>query len=119
MTSCKKAVEKTLVEETMEVEIVQENTAQEQTIQVETQELVHVTGGDGTAVYVGTGHEAASDPVTGRTTGAVETAKAELVHGASRRGGGAGVRGDYAGSGGHGVWILMELVLKIRLLADF
>jgi hypothetical protein len=41
--------------------------------------LVHVTGGDGTAVYVGAGHEAASDPVTGRTTGAVETAKAELV----------------------------------------
>jgi hypothetical protein len=41
--------------------------------------LVHVTGGDGTAVYVGAGHEAASDPVTGRTAGQAETAKAELV----------------------------------------
>ena len=41
--------------------------------------LVHVTGGDGTAVYVGAGHEAVSDPVTGRTVSAVETAKAELA----------------------------------------
>jgi hypothetical protein len=40
--------------------------------------VVHVTGGDGTAVYVGAGHEAASDPVTGRTAGAVEMAKGEL-----------------------------------------
>jgi hypothetical protein len=41
--------------------------------------MVHVTGGDGTAAYVGAGHEAVSDPVTGRTAGAVETAKAELT----------------------------------------
>jgi hypothetical protein len=41
--------------------------------------LVHVTGGDGTAVYVGAGHEAASDPRTGKTAGATEMAKAKLA----------------------------------------
>jgi hypothetical protein len=41
--------------------------------------MVHVTGGDGSAVYVGAGHEAASDPATGRTAGAAETARAELA----------------------------------------
>jgi hypothetical protein len=44
-----------------------------------TEGQVHLTGGDGTAVYVGAGHQAAADPVTGRTAGAEETAKAELI----------------------------------------
>ncbi|MDR1286949.1 MAG: FecR domain-containing protein [Treponema sp.] len=44
-----------------------------------TEGLVHVTGGDGSAVYVGAGHQAASDPVTGRTAGGAETARAELT----------------------------------------
>jgi hypothetical protein len=41
--------------------------------------VVHVTGGDGSAVYAGAGHEAAADPRTGRTTGAAELVKAGLA----------------------------------------
>jgi hypothetical protein len=44
-----------------------------------TEGQVHLTGGDGSAVYVGAGHRAASDPVTGRTAGGAETARAELT----------------------------------------
>jgi hypothetical protein len=36
-------------------------------------------GGDGAPGYVWTGHRAASDPWTGRTTGAAETIKAEIT----------------------------------------
>ncbi|MDR1420292.1 MAG: FecR family protein [Treponema sp.] len=43
------------------------------------QGLVHVTGGDNSGVYVGAGHSAAPDPETGRVTGAMESAKAELI----------------------------------------
>jgi hypothetical protein len=39
---------------------------------------VHVSGGDGTAVYVAAGQSAVSDSETGRTAGAAETARAEL-----------------------------------------
>jgi hypothetical protein len=39
---------------------------------------VYVSGGDGTAVYVAAGQGAVSDPETGRTAGAAETARAEL-----------------------------------------
>ncbi|MDR2369848.1 MAG: FecR family protein, partial [Treponema sp.] len=41
--------------------------------------LVHVAGGNGSAVYVGAGHRVVSDPVTGRTAGGVETARGELA----------------------------------------
>jgi hypothetical protein len=41
--------------------------------------LVHVSGGDGTAVYVSAGHQTVSDPETGRTAGIVEMVKAELT----------------------------------------
>jgi hypothetical protein len=40
---------------------------------------VYVTGGDGTAVYVGAGHQAVSSPDTGRTAGAVELVKQDLT----------------------------------------
>jgi hypothetical protein len=40
---------------------------------------VHVSGGNGTAVYVGPGHQAVSSPETGMTTGAVEMVMAELA----------------------------------------
>jgi hypothetical protein len=39
---------------------------------------VHVSGGDNSAVYVGAGHRATSDPQTGRTAGAAEMAREEL-----------------------------------------
>jgi hypothetical protein len=39
---------------------------------------VHVTGEDGTGVYVGAGHESISDSRTGRTAGAAEMIRAEL-----------------------------------------
>jgi hypothetical protein len=40
---------------------------------------VHVTGGDGSAVYVGAGYRSVSDPHTGKTAGAAEMARAELI----------------------------------------
>jgi hypothetical protein len=40
---------------------------------------VHITGGDGSAVYVGAGHAVFSNPETGRTAGAAETAREELA----------------------------------------
>jgi hypothetical protein len=40
---------------------------------------VYFTGGDGIGVYVGAGHEAVSDPETGRTEGAAELFRAELT----------------------------------------
>jgi hypothetical protein len=40
---------------------------------------VQVTGKDGIGVYVGAGHESASDPETGRTAGAAELFRAELA----------------------------------------
>ncbi|MDR3249416.1 MAG: FecR family protein [Treponema sp.] len=40
---------------------------------------VHVTGGDGSAVYVGAGHKVFSNPETGRTLGAMDTVKEELA----------------------------------------
>jgi hypothetical protein len=40
---------------------------------------VHITGGDGSAVDVGAGHAVFSNPETGMTTGAVETAREELA----------------------------------------
>jgi hypothetical protein len=40
---------------------------------------VHFTGGDQIGVYVGAGHEAVSDPETGKTTGAAELFRAELA----------------------------------------
>jgi hypothetical protein len=40
---------------------------------------VHVSGGDGTGVYVGAGHRIASNPQTGRTDSPTETFKAELT----------------------------------------
>jgi hypothetical protein len=40
---------------------------------------VHVTGKDGSAVYVGAGHAVFSNPETGRTMGARETAREELA----------------------------------------
>ncbi|MDR3247908.1 MAG: FecR domain-containing protein [Treponema sp.] len=40
---------------------------------------VHVTGGDNSAVYVGAGHRSSSDPRTGRTAGAAQTAKEDLA----------------------------------------
>jgi hypothetical protein len=39
---------------------------------------VHVTGGDSSAVYVGAGHRALSNPQTGRTAGAAEMVREEL-----------------------------------------
>jgi hypothetical protein len=44
-----------------------------------TEGQVHLTGGDGTAVYVGAGHQAASDPATGRTAGSEELTMADLI----------------------------------------
>jgi hypothetical protein len=40
---------------------------------------VHLSGGDGTGVYVGAGHRVASNPQTGKTPTATETFKAELT----------------------------------------
>jgi hypothetical protein len=40
---------------------------------------VHVTGKDGSAVYVGAGHTVFSNPETGRTMGAIDTAKEEMA----------------------------------------
>jgi hypothetical protein len=40
---------------------------------------VYVTGGDGSSVYVGAGHEVYSNPGTGKTAGAAETTIAELT----------------------------------------
>jgi hypothetical protein len=40
---------------------------------------VHVTGKDGSAVYVGAGHTVFSNPETGRTAGAMDTAREELA----------------------------------------
>jgi hypothetical protein len=39
---------------------------------------VHVTSGDNSAVYVGAGHQAVSNPQTGRTMGAAEMVREEL-----------------------------------------
>jgi hypothetical protein len=43
------------------------------------QGLVHVTGGDTSSVYVGAGHQAVSNPETGRTAGPAEMVRAELT----------------------------------------
>jgi hypothetical protein len=40
---------------------------------------VHIAGGDGTGTYVGAGHQAVSNPGTGRTSGAGEEMKAALT----------------------------------------
>jgi hypothetical protein len=40
---------------------------------------VYFTGGDGLGVYVGAGHRAVSDPLTGRASGAAEQFRAELT----------------------------------------
>jgi hypothetical protein len=40
---------------------------------------VHITGGDRSAVYVGAGRQVFSDPETGKTMGAAETAMAEMT----------------------------------------
>jgi hypothetical protein len=40
---------------------------------------VHVTGGDGSAVYVGSGRQVFSNPETGKTEGAVDAALADLT----------------------------------------
>jgi hypothetical protein len=40
---------------------------------------VHVTGGDSSSVYVGHGHQVFSNPDTGKTAGAAETARSELT----------------------------------------
>jgi hypothetical protein len=43
---------------------------------------VHVTGGDGSSVYVGAGYQVFSNPETGRTTEVAEAAKERLTPGA-------------------------------------
>jgi hypothetical protein len=40
---------------------------------------VRLTGGDGTSVYVSTGHQTATDPATGKTPGTLETIKEDLT----------------------------------------
>jgi hypothetical protein len=40
---------------------------------------VHITGGDGSGVYVGAGHQVYSDPETGRTPVTGETVRSELT----------------------------------------
>jgi hypothetical protein len=40
---------------------------------------VHLSGGDGTAVYVGAGHQVTTDTVTGKTPVVAESVQAELV----------------------------------------